>query len=104
MNTPELRQRTIDLFYEKLNSGALSSLASEQELKDYVTEEIEEIDKQHGWDAVAENLKKESTQENKNNLVIYFLHNKAPLPKVLKHKWTEGDYPDEKTSLTPVMA
>ncbi len=74
----------------------LQKLGTFDELKAYLTEEVEEINK-HNIDIV--NM--ECERSNPNNILLYYLLAKADMPKRLQHSWTEGDFPDIDADFAP---
>lgn len=74
----------------------LRTLGTFDELKAYLTEEVDEINK-HNIDIV--NM--DCERNNPNNILLYYLLAKADMPKRLQHNWSEGDFPDIDADFAP---
>jgi DNA polymerase-3 subunit alpha len=76
---------------QKLSDNFDESLGTLAEQTSYLKEEFREFDLSNSWDSL-DDLKE--SDSNPNNVLMYWLLDKAPLPTKLEHYWTGGDYPD----------
>lgn len=81
----------------ELDRPELSSLGDKKRLTIYLREEFKELDLSNGWNTIPQ----EPMQENKHNILVWYLMNLAPMPNKLEHQYADVDMPDIDVDFSP---